>query len=70
MNPSNSFVLETRDLSKAYKGVQALKEFNLKLNPGILGLLGPNGAGKSTLMRMRRRAQSCGMDRMWSKIRR
>ena len=52
MNPSNSFVLETRDLSKAYKGVQALKEFNLKLNPGILGLLGPNGAGKSTLMRM------------------
>jgi ABC-type multidrug transport system ATPase subunit len=32
--------------------VQALKDFNLKLTPGILGLLGPNGAGKSTLMRM------------------
>jgi ABC-2 type transport system ATP-binding protein len=52
MNPSNSLVLETHDLSKAYKGVQALQDFNLKLTPGILGLLGPNGAGKSTLMRM------------------
>jgi ABC-2 type transport system ATP-binding protein len=52
MDPSNSLVIETRNLSKAYKGVQALKDFNLKLTPGILGLLGPNGAGKSTLMRM------------------
>jgi ABC-type multidrug transport system ATPase subunit len=52
MNPSNSLVLETRSLSKAYKGVQALVDFNLQLTPGILGLLGPNGAGKSTLMRM------------------
>jgi ABC-type multidrug transport system ATPase subunit len=45
-------VLETRSLSKAYKGVRALEDFNLELTPGILGLLGPNGAGKSTLMRM------------------
>jgi ABC-2 type transport system ATP-binding protein len=52
MNPSDSLVLETRNLSKAYKEVQALQDFNLKLTPGILGLLGPNGAGKSTLMRM------------------
>jgi ABC-2 type transport system ATP-binding protein len=52
MDTINSLVLETRGLSKAYKGVQALKDFNLKLTPGILGLLGPNGAGKSTLMRM------------------
>jgi ABC-2 type transport system ATP-binding protein len=52
MDTSNSLVLETYNLSKAYKGVQALKDFNLKLTPGILGLLGPNGAGKSTLMRM------------------
>jgi ABC-type multidrug transport system ATPase subunit len=49
---TDSLVIETRDLSKAYKGVQALVDFNLKLTPGILGLLGPNGAGKSTLMRM------------------
>lgn len=52
MNTSNSLVIETRNLSKTYKGVQALVDFNLKLTPGILGLLGPNGAGKSTLMRM------------------
>jgi ABC-2 type transport system ATP-binding protein len=52
MDSSISLVLETCNLSKAYKGVQALKDFNLKLTPGILGLLGPNGAGKSTLMRM------------------
>lgn len=52
MDTSNSLVIETKNLSKAYKGVQALKDFSLKLTPGILGLLGPNGAGKSTLMRM------------------
>jgi len=52
MNPSNSLVIETRSLSKAYKRVQALTDFNLKLTPGILGLLGPNGAVQSTLMRM------------------
>ena len=52
MDTSNSLVIETHNLSKAYKGVQALVDFNLKLTPGILGLLGPNGAGKSTLMRM------------------
>src|SRR5512135_3838867 len=52
MDTTNTLVLETRNLSKAYKGVQALQDFNLKLTPGILGLLGPNGAGKSTLMRM------------------
>ena len=52
MSPSNSLTLETCNLNKAYKGVQALKDFTLKLTPGILGLLGPNGAGKSTLMCM------------------
>lgn len=52
MNPSNSLILETCNLNKAYNGVQALQDFNLTLTPGILGLLGPNGAGKSTLMRM------------------
>jgi ABC-2 type transport system ATP-binding protein len=52
MNPNHSLVIETRNLGKAFKDVQALTDFNLKLTPGILGLLGPNGAGKSTLMRM------------------
>src|ERR1700694_2516252 len=40
-------------VSKLYRGkVWALRDFTLKLGPGILGLLGPNGAGKSTLMRI------------------
>jgi ABC-type multidrug transport system ATPase subunit len=30
----------------------ALRDFQLRLDEGILGLLGPNGAGKSTLMRI------------------
>ena len=40
-------------VSKLYRGgVRALSDFQLELNPGVLGLLGPNGAGKSTLMRI------------------
>lgn len=39
------------NVGKQYSGeVWGLKDFSLKLGPGILGLLGPNGAGKSTLM--------------------
>jgi ABC-2 type transport system ATP-binding protein len=32
--------------------VWGLRDFSLRLEPGVLGLLGPNGAGKSTLMRI------------------
>ena len=40
-------------VSKVYRGgVRALSDFQLELQPGVLGLLGPNGAGKSTLMRI------------------
>jgi ABC-2 type transport system ATP-binding protein len=39
-------------LNKRYGRIQAVRDFTLRLEPGILGLLGPNGAGKSTLMRM------------------
>ncbi len=40
-------------VGKCYGGkVWGLRDFNLTLEPGILGLLGPNGAGKSTLMRI------------------
>lgn len=43
--------LEIDHVSKCYKGtVWALRNFSLKLGPGVLGLLGPNGAGKTTLM--------------------
>ena len=40
-------------VGKQYRGDHwALKDFTLRLGPGVLGLLGPNGAGKSTLMRI------------------
>ncbi len=45
--------LEINNVTKTYKGgVQALSDFSLTVETGILGLLGPNGAGKSTLMRI------------------
>lgn len=41
------------NVSKQYRGdVWGLRDFSLRLGPGILGLLGPNGAGKSTVMRI------------------
>jgi len=53
MDPSNSLVIETKNLSKAYKGVQALKGLNLKVKQhSIFGFLGPNGAGKTTTIKL------------------
>ncbi len=44
-------LLDVRDLSKAFKGVQALDKVSLQVHEGeILGLLGPNGSGKSTFI--------------------
>ena len=44
--------IQIDSLNKNYGSVRAVRDFTLRLEPGILGLLGPNGAGKSTLMRM------------------
>ena len=45
--------LEIKNVSKRYgRKKQALQDFSLTIENGILGLLGPNGAGKSTLMKM------------------
>ena len=41
-----------KNISKAFKKVQALDKVNLTIAPSIYGLLGPNGAGKTTLMRI------------------
>jgi branched-chain amino acid transport system ATP-binding protein len=42
-------ILKVKDLSKSFLGLQALKDFNLEVQPGeILGLIGPNGSGKTT----------------------
>jgi len=48
-----SIIIETRDLSKRYKDVQAVDKLNIKVRKGeIYGLLGPNGAGKTTTIKM------------------
>jgi ABC-2 type transport system ATP-binding protein len=53
MNSPNSLVIETHNLSKTYKGVQALKDLNLTVKEhSIFGFLGPNGAGKTTTIKI------------------
>lgn len=42
-------ILEVKNLSKSFGGVQALKDVNINIQKNkIHGLIGPNGAGKST----------------------
>lgn len=46
-------VIETRNLSKNYRRIQALKGVSLRVEKGeIYGLLGQNGAGKTTLVKI------------------
>lgn len=46
-------ILETRRISKAFAGVQALEDVSVGLQAGeVHALMGENGAGKSTLMRV------------------
>ncbi len=47
------YVLEMRDISKAFPGVQALDNVTVRLRRGeVHALVGENGAGKSTLMKI------------------
>lgn len=46
-------LLEIENLSKSFRGIQAVVGFSLFLQPGeILGLIGPNGAGKTTVINL------------------
>jgi len=46
------YILEMKNISKVFPGVQALKGVNLQIKPGeVHALIGENGAGKSTLMK-------------------
>jgi branched-chain amino acid transport system ATP-binding protein len=46
-------VLETRDLSRRFGGVDAVAGVSMAVEEGtVLGIIGPNGAGKSTLINL------------------
>ncbi len=46
-------LIRVENVSKSFRKVQALSDFNLAVNSGsIFSLLGPNGAGKTTLMKI------------------
>lgn len=48
-----SLLLQVRGVSKAFPGVQALRDVDLDLRAGeVLAVLGENGAGKSTLIKI------------------
>jgi ABC-2 type transport system ATP-binding protein len=53
MNSNTDCVIDTRGLSKTYKGVNALQPLDLQVQKNtIYGFLGPNGAGKSTTIKL------------------
>lgn len=54
MNSSSSnYAIETKQLTRFFDGVQAVKSVDLAVERGSLyGFLGPNGAGKSTTIKM------------------
>jgi len=49
---NGEYLLEMRNVSKSFPGVQALKDVQINVRPGeVVALMGENGAGKSTLMK-------------------
>ena len=50
-NDQGKSLLEVKNLSVAYGKVEALMNFNMRVNEGqIVSVVGPNGAGKTTLL--------------------
>jgi len=52
-DPATPGLLEVRGLSKSFRGLRALDDYSLDLQPlTIHGVIGPNGAGKTTLFHL------------------
>jgi branched-chain amino acid transport system ATP-binding protein len=52
-NDPKDVILETRNLTKGFKGFIAVNDVNFKVNRGsIHALIGPNGAGKTTFFNL------------------
>ncbi len=49
----SDYILETRGLTKEFKGFTAVSDVNLKVRKGAIhALIGPNGAGKTTVFNL------------------
>ena len=50
---ASDILLDVKDLSKSFGGIQAVVNVGFTLNRGeVLGVIGPNGAGKTTLINL------------------
>jgi branched-chain amino acid transport system ATP-binding protein len=50
---AGGYIIETRDLSKEFRGFRAVSDVNLRVRHGsIHALIGPNGAGKTTVFNL------------------
>jgi len=50
---SNDFILETKQLTREFKGFIAVDNVNLQVKRGAIhALIGPNGAGKTTVFNL------------------
>jgi D-xylose transport system ATP-binding protein len=59
-------LVEMKDVSIAFGGVQAVDRVSIELYPGeVVGLLGHNGAGKSTLIKMLSGAYKMDSGEIW-----
>ena len=49
----SDYILELKDVSKSFSGVEVLHDVSFSLRPGeVHAILGENGAGKSTMVKV------------------